>query len=68
METTSNDVNVMLRFVVAIPCVMSVRSKLVVEWAVELSDLNLKIHLTLQLSVYFSSVFVTIWNRHEVDM
>ena len=37
-----------------------VRSKLVVKWAVELSDLNPKIHLSLQLSVYFSSVLVTI--------
>ena len=45
-----------------------VRSELVVKWAVELSDLNPMIHLTLQLSVYFSSVFVTIWNPHEVDL
>ena len=44
-----------------------VRSKLVVVWAVELSDLNLKIHQTLQLSVNFSSVFVTILIPHEVD-
>ena len=42
-------------------------SKLVVKWAFELSDLNPKIHLTLQLSVYFYSVFVTIWIPHEVD-
>ena len=42
-----------------------VRSKLVVKWAVELSDLNPKIRLTLQLSVYFSSVFVTICDDLE---
>ena len=33
----------------------TVRSRLVVTWAVELCDLNPKIHLTLKLSVYFFS-------------